>query len=368
VEPLSERILSELRRPIDVGGTSIYPTASIGAALFPASGTSSDGLLSAADAALYVAKENGRNGFSVHGIELKRRLLRKLKVEEQIRRAVEQKLFCLHFQPQVSLETDFLGAEALLRWAPSQDATVEISELMLMLEETGLILELGPWIVERACKQLRQWRDDGCWVNRMAINVSSRQVLGPGFMTQLRRATQAAGLQPSDVELELAENALQRETSALREVLAQLGSDGYRLALDDFGSGYCSLAYLKNLSITTLKIDKRFVRSIATDAYDRNLASGIIRLITQLGLEAVAVGVETPEQLDLLSAEGCSIVQGFLIGAPMAADEFAVQAQRLVFGLQDDLHPPSNLVSRRVARARSSRAPSAVRRSADADR
>lgn len=359
IEPLAERILAELRRPIDVGGTCIYPTASIGAALFPTSGTTSDGLLSAADAALYVVKENGRNGFNVHGVELKRRVLRKLKLEEQIRRAVEQKQFHLHFQPQVSLETDFLGAEALLRWAPSVAPPVEIGELMRMLEDTGLILELGPWIIEQACRQLRQWRERGLWVNRVAINVSARQVLARSFIGQLRRATRDASLHAGDVELELSEDALQRGSKQLSEAFAELAADGYRLALDDFGTGYCALAHLKNLSITTLKMDKRFVRSIAIDAYDRNLASGIIRLVNQLGLEAVAVGVETPEQLELLSAEGCSTVQGFLIGAPMPPAEFAAQARRLLFGL-DEGQPTPGFVSRRVARARASRAPLGV--------
>ena len=349
IEPLSERILAELRRPIDLAGTRLHPTASIGAAIFPESGRDSDTLLSAADAAMYVVKETGRNGVHVHGIELKRRVAHKLKLEDQVRRAVEQGQFCLHYQPQVSPHTEFLGAEALLRWSPSADLLVEASEFMKVLEDTGLITEIGPWIIETAFRQLRKWRDDGHSVDRIAINISARQVIARDFVSRLRRLTRDAGIHPYDVELELTETTLLRDTDAVHNVLRELAPDGYRLALDDFGTGYCSLAYLKNFPLTTVKIDRSFVQSIATDFRGRNLVGGIIHLANRLGLDVVAEGVETSEQLELLRADACGIMQGYLFGAAMTAEEFTQGAHRWA-SPRNSSEPASRLISRRVTR------------------
>jgi diguanylate cyclase (GGDEF)-like protein len=336
IEPLSERILGELRRPIDVGGTRLYPTASIGAALFPDSGGDSDSLLSAADAALYVVKDSGRNGYHIHGMDLRVRTLHRLKLEEQVRQAVELEQFRMHYQPQFSLETGFLGAEALLRWEPSPGVTLEANEFMSILEDTGLIVKLGPWILETACNQLRKWRDGGLWVDRMAINISGRQVTGRDFGSSLRKIARAAGIQCSDVELELTESALSRNKDTLQAGLAELAADGCRLALDNFGTGYCSLGYLKNFSITTLKLDKSFVQGIAINQHDRRWSGGIIRLVNTLGLDVIAEGVETAEQLALLRAEGCHIAQGHWLGSAMAPDEFEIAVRTSAFRRTDE--------------------------------
>ena len=350
IEPLSERILAELRRPIELSGTRIQPTASVGAAIFPASGTDGKALLSAADAAMYVVKENGRNGVHVHGIELKRRVAHRLKLEGQVRRALELKQFRLHYQPQVSPQSEFLGAEALLRWAPSSDVMVEARDFMRALEDTRLIMDLGPWIVETACRQLQQWRDAGQWVDRIGINVSPRQLMGRDFVVHLLRSTHEAGLAPSDVELEMTENTLLRNTENVRGVLRRLADDGYRLALDDFGTGYGSLTFLEKFPITTLKVDRSLVASIALDVRTRHLVGGIIHSATRLGLDVVAEGVETAEQLQILSAEGCGILQGYLFGAPMPPLEFVKGAERLALS-QPEQGPTSALVSRRMPRA-----------------
>jgi diguanylate cyclase (GGDEF)-like protein len=355
IAPLSERILAELRRPIDLAGTRFQPTASIGAAIFPESGRDANALLSAADAAMYVVKENGRNGVHVHGVELKRRAARRLKLEDRIRRALELGQFCLHYQPQISPYSDFLGAEALLRWAPEGDLVVEAREFMRVLEDTGLIVDLGPWIIETACSQLRLWRDAGHSVDRIGINISPRQLMGPDFVGRLRKITRETGLQCSDIELELTESALLRDTDTVHAVLCQLAQYGYRLALDDFGTGYGSLVYLEKSFITTVKVDRSLIRSIVTDARAQNLAGGIIRLANRLGIDVVAEGVETPEQLELLRAEECSILQGHLFGAALPPLEFVNGVQRWALGPEQE--PASNLESRRVARARTSDAP-----------
>ncbi|MEY2933999.1 MAG: hypothetical protein RL033_4748, partial [Pseudomonadota bacterium] len=284
IEPLADRILSELRRPVELAGTRIQPTASIGAAIFPDSGKDSDTLLSAADAAMYVVKESGRNGLHVHGVELERRVAHRLKLEEQVRRAVELKEFRLSYQPQVSLDDEYLAAEALLRWVPAGESPVEAREFLRIVEDTGLIIELGPWIIETACQQLRQWREAGHWVDRMAINISSGQVISRDFVTRLHRITRQAGLECGDVELELTESTLLRDTDQIAAVLQELAALGYRLALDNFGIGYCSLAHLKSLPISTLKLHRGLVQPLASDSRCRNLVGGIIQLARRIGL------------------------------------------------------------------------------------
>jgi diguanylate cyclase (GGDEF)-like protein len=350
VEALAARILSELRRPIQLSGTSVQPTASIGAAIFPDAGRDSDALLSAADAAMYVVKENGRNGVHVHGIELKRRVAHRIKLEEQVRQAVEREEFCLHYQPQVAFHQDFLAAEALLRWSPDGGALVEAREFMRVLEDTGLITELGPWIAETACRQLRQWRDSGYWVDRITINISARQMMSGDFVARLRKITRDARLEPGDIELELTESTLLQEADNLHAIMHQLAAYGYRLALDDFGTGYCSLAYLKRFPIVTLKLDRSFVEPIATDSHSRNLAGGIIRLARRLEMDVVAEGVETAEQVRVLRADECALMQGFLFGGAMTPEEFARTIKREA-RVASEAPPKSQLVSRRITRA-----------------
>ena len=349
IEPLADRMLSELRRPLELAGTRIQPTASIGAAIFPDSGKDSDTLLSAADAAMYVVKESGRNGVHVHGVELTRRVAHRLRLEQQIRQAVESKEFRLFYQPQVSLTEHFLAAEALLRWAPAGEPVVEAHEFVTILEDSGLIVELGPWIIETACQQLRAWRRAGHWVDRVAINISARQVISRDFVPRLLRLTRQAELECSSVELELTESTLLRDTDQIHAVLAELAAHGYRLALDDFGTGYCSLAYLKNFPISTLKLDRSFVQPLATDPHCRNLVGGIIQLAHRLGLPVVAEGVESSEQLELLRNDQCGLLQGYLFGAALPPEEFARTTQRTPWAEQGGA--TSGLVSRRVPRA-----------------
>jgi diguanylate cyclase (GGDEF)-like protein len=324
-----ERILTAIRKPIELSGTRLNPTTSIGAALYPISGEDSDTLLSAADAAMYVAKKEGRNGYHIHGAELTRQIAQKLQLENQLRQAIDRHEFILHYQPQISPFGSFMGAEALLRWVPANGEAVPASEFIGILEDTGLIMDLGPWIIRTACQQLGAWRRGGHHIDRMAINLSARQLLSRDFSSQVREAVRSAGLLPKDIELELTEGTLLRDTEAMRGVLGELHRDGFRLALDDFGTGYCSVAYLRNFPIDTLKVDGSFVQEIASDKYRRNLVGGLIHLALRLGLDVVAEGVETTDQRDVLSAEHCSIMQGFLFGSALAPEKFADAAPRV---------------------------------------
>jgi diguanylate cyclase (GGDEF)-like protein len=334
-----ERILAAIRKPIELSGTRLNPTTSIGAALYPISGEDSDTLLAAADAAMYVAKREGRNGYHIHGAELTRQIAQKLQLENQLRQAIERREFKLYYQPQISPYGSFVGAEALLRWVPENGEPVSASEFIGVLEDTGLIMDLGPWIIRTACQQLGAWRRSGHRVDRMAINLSARQLLSRDFSAQVRDAVRGAGLMPKDIELELTESTLVRDTEAMQAVLGELHRDGFRLALDDFGTGYCSVAYLRNFPIDTLKVDGSFVQEIASDKYRRNLVGGLIHLALRLGLEVVAEGVETTDQRDVLSAERCSIMQGFLFGSALSPDKFADAAPRAVVDRPPELLP-----------------------------
>jgi diguanylate cyclase (GGDEF)-like protein len=328
VAPILERILAAIRVPIELSGSRLNPTTSIGVAVYPASGEDSDSLLAAADAAMYVAKKEGRNGYHVHGAELTRMIAEKIQLESQLRMAVERGEFVLHYQPQISPKGDFVGAEALLRWIPSSGVTIAASDFIGVLEDTGLIMDLGPWIIRTACQQLKTWRNSGRRVDRMAINVSARQLSGRDFPAVLRDAVRSAGISPRDIELELTEGMLLRDTDVIRGVLSDLHRDGFRLALDDFGTGYCSVAYLKNFQISTLKVDGSFVQQIASDSYRRNLVGGIIHLARRLGLDVIAEGVETTDQRDALSEEHCGIMQGHLFGHALAPELFPMTATR----------------------------------------
>lgn len=337
--PIIERILAAIREPIELSGTRLNPTTSIGAALYPISGEDSDALLAAADAAMYVAKREGRNGYHLHGAELTRQIAQKLQLENQLRRAIEQREFILHYQPQISPYGAFVGAEALLRWVPKEGQTVPASEFIGILEDTGLIMDLGPWIIRSACQQLGAWRSRGHRVDRMAINLSARQLLSRDFPSQVREAVRSASLLPTDIELELTEGTLLRDTEVMRSVLGELHRDGFRLALDDFGTGYCSVAYLRHFPIDTLKVDGSFVQDITSDSYRRDLVGGLIQLALRLGLEVVAEGVETTDQRDVLAAERCSIMQGFLFGKATAPEEFADLASSVALQASLDRSP-----------------------------
>ncbi len=322
VEFLAQRILSVLNEPLAISGVLLKPTASIGGAVHPESGEDSDALLSAADAAMYVVKGQGRNGFHLHGAQLTRQVAKRVELEAELRAAIENEQLVLHYQPQLSVSGDFVGAEALLRWPQEDGRLLSAMDFVPVLEDTGMIVQIGPWILRTACQQLATWRRAGCHVDRIAVNLSARQFLKGELVGAIRRATCAAGLMPQDLELELTETALLQNDEGTEEALFALSREGYRIALDDFGTGYCSLAYLQQFPIDAIKIDKSFVADIANAPKRRDLVGGIIQLAQRIGIDVVAEGVETVRQLDLLQLEGCDIVQGYLIGGAVPGDMF----------------------------------------------
>jgi diguanylate cyclase (GGDEF)-like protein len=315
-------ILAELHRPFDLGGKSVYCTASIGIALHPGDGTTAGTLMRNADIAMYRAKERGRNAFEFFLPEMHQRAVRRLHLETALRGALDRGELLLHYQPKVALATDEVtGFEALLRWRHPELGLVSPAEFIPILEDTDLIAPVGEWVLREACRQVARWAADGFEPRPVAVNLSARQFRMANFDRVVARTLRQTGIDPALLELELTESLLMQDPEETVRMLATLKRYGVRLAVDDFGTGYSSLAYLRRFPIDALKIDRAFVAEAAANADDGKIAAAIIDLGHSLGLRVVAEGVETPEQLEFLRARGCDEVQGFLISAPLAARE-----------------------------------------------
>lgn len=319
---LAERIIKALEPAIIVDGREHQVAASVGIALFPGDGIEFDDLLKAADIAMYQAKEAGRAQVVFFKPEMQARLLERVKLESDVRRACHAGAFTLHYQPILGgVEGQGVGLEALIR-LPATGAMARISpaELISVAEETGLIIELGDWVLNSACQQFAQWRREGLELEYISVNVSVRQLEDPEFLTRLLRALTVAGVRGDELQLEITESVLARD-AALRPLLEEIVARGVRLALDDFGTGYSSLGYLRTYPIHTLKIDRSFVLNLPQDTAGCRLVESIIIMCDALEKRVVAEGVETEAQRDFLLAMGCAGLQGFLLGRPMEAAE-----------------------------------------------
>ncbi len=321
VEELATRILDRLRQSLELGGTTMRPSASIGVALFPDAGRDCDSLLAAADAAMYAIKENGRNSVQVHGKELGAAVRTKLLLEQSLRRAVQKELFQLHYQPIVGPQGYLLGVEALLRW-PRENSVEPAERFIGPLEDMGLVAEVGPWVLNEACLQLQLWRQQGCHVPSMSINVSPAQFLSAELADQVKASLDRSGLRGEDIMLEITERTLLSEDDLTRNLLGDIANLGCRIALDDFGTGYSSLAHLNNFPITDVKIDRSLVRDISESSRRRALVGAVLGLASSLGLGVAAEGVENEVQAQVLRQQGCKAFQGFLYGRPTSAEDF----------------------------------------------
>jgi diguanylate cyclase (GGDEF)-like protein len=316
-EALAQRIVSSLARPISAEDTELAVTSSIGIASYPGAGDTADELLKAADFAMYLAKQRGRNTFvrvqEPHGAQAKKAL----SLAAQLRVAKQADQFCLHYQPQVCLPTlEVVGLEALMRWRREDGVLVPPSEFIPVLEDCGLILEAGAWVLHEACRKLSELRAMGCMEMRMAVNLSAKQFEATGLVRVVADALQDFGLPPACLELEITESLLMRDTERTNRTLADLKALGVRIAIDDFGTGYSSLAYLDRFDVDVLKIDRSFIRAIARDGQREAVAGAVVGLGHQLGLEVIAEGVESELQLAYMVAQGCNMAQGYLFGHP----------------------------------------------------
>ncbi|MBU1395962.1 MAG: EAL domain-containing protein, partial [Gammaproteobacteria bacterium] len=319
---VADKLLQALAERYPIGENILRSTASIGLAMYPNDGEDSDTLMKNADIAMYHAKSQGRNNVQFFTAEMNQAAVKRLMLEHDLRMAVEISQFELHYQPQLdSRDGRIIGVEALVRWRHPRDGLVSPAVFIPVAEETGLILPLGEWVLNEACRQRRTWRDAGLQGVTMAVNLSAHQLHSPALLTQVAQALEKHGLAGADLELEITESVAMHNPDSSISQLKALRDLGVRLSIDDFGTGYSSLSYLKLLPIHTLKLDQSFVRDIETDVNDVAICTATIALAHSLGLAVIAEGVETEAQRLFLASHQCDFMQGYLFSKPLPAAE-----------------------------------------------
>jgi diguanylate cyclase (GGDEF)-like protein len=318
------RIIEALAQPFHLQGQQLFVSASIGIASYPQDGASAEQLLKSADTAMYAAKNNGRNNFQFYSAALHedttQRAAQRLQVESQLRQALDRGEFLLHYQPKLDLAGGSVsGFEALLRWNHPQRGLVPPLEFISILEDTGLIIPVGEWVIGEVCRQLRSWEAAGLPPPPVAINLSARQLQQADLAAAIERIVLGAGVDPTLLEFELTESMLMTNPEAAVEILTRIKALGMRLSVDDFGTGYSSLAYLKRFPLDALKIDRTFVRDLPDDPDDAAITKAVIRLAHSLSLKVVAEGVENIAQLRELEQYDCDEIQGYYISRPLPA-------------------------------------------------
>ena len=320
----AQRCLDILAAPFELESHDIDITASIGISVFPDDGDSLEALVKNADTAMYQAKESGRNQFRFFEAAMNARATSRAMLGNDLRRALERGELLLHYQPQAEISTgEIVGVEALVRWQHPQLGLVSPADFIPVAEEIGLIVRLGDWVLNEACRQAVAWQRAGLPHIPVAVNLSALQLRNPDFLNSVRRALQSAGLDAHWLELELTESVLMHRAEVAMQTLQGLSALGIRIAIDDFGTGYSSLAYLRRLAIDKLKIDRSFIRDLSVDAEDSLIVATIIRMAHSLRLRVIAEGVEGSEQLATLRAQGCDEIQGYHLSRPLPADALA---------------------------------------------
>jgi diguanylate cyclase (GGDEF)-like protein len=317
VSIIAKRILAAICEPYDLGEDEVMVTTSIGVALYPEAGDSVDVLLKSADAAMYIAKEEGRNGYHVVTKLEPDAGRARLRLEKELRIAVEKQELELYYQPQVTPLGEIVGAEALLRWDRRNKKPMGADQLVAMLEDTGLMNDVGDWVIEEACKQLGRWQG---LMNRMSVNLSVRQLARSGFAEHVLAVLERTGVEPWQLELEVTEGMLMKSGARSEQALRRLRDVGVRVALDDFGTGYSSLSYLRRFPVDALKVDQSFVADLPGDPSAQSVVRAIVSMGHNMGLTVIAEGVETDEQQSWLVGVGCDLLQGFFDGAPSPPD------------------------------------------------
>lgn len=319
---VAERINHALSRPFTHKGQDLYVTASVGIALYPTDGQDGDTLLQNADAAMYRVKSSGGNNYRVYAAQLNQNLSSRLTMGNRLRTALKHDEFLLHYQPQLDMQNgSVVGLEALLRWRDPVEGMRSPAEFIPVLEETGLIVSVGEWVLRKACTQARAWQYAGLSNLRVAVNLSPKQFRQRELVQRVSNILDETGLAPELLEIELTESSLMDDQDYAQGVLTQIKDLGALVALDDFGTGHSSLALLKAFPVDTLKIDRSFIRDITANEDDRSICAAIVTLAQALRLHVVAEGVEENEQVEILKRQGCHYVQGFLYARPMAADD-----------------------------------------------
>lgn len=340
VQRIATDLLAALAQPMQLAGHECHTTASIGVAMYPANGSDAQTLTKNADMAMYLAKEDGKNGYRFFSNEVKTQSIERLSLESALRRALEREQFSLNYQPKVDMATgQITGVEALLRWTHPELGSVSPAQFIPLAEETGLIVPIGRWVLNEACTQAMTWQRRGLLPLSMAVNLSPRQFADEHLLQDVDEALAASGMSPVLLQLEVTESMMMRNVGRALKVLDSIQSRGIRLAIDDFGTGYSSMSLMKHFPIDTIKIDRSFVRDLPQDSEDQAIAQAIISMGKALGMTVVAEGVENAEQEAFLRTHGCDEMQGFLISKPLPAREMAELLRPMVLTVAPPLQP-----------------------------
>jgi len=319
---VAQKILDTFLPPLQLEDQELHLGATLGITLYPHDGDDAETLIRNADTALYRAKEHSRGSYQFYTTDMNATAFERLVLETQLRKAIERGELVVYYQPQVRLDTGAVVAvEALVRWFHADLGLVSPAEFIPLAEETGLILDLGRWVLRTACAQVRSWQEQGFADLRLAVNLSGRQFEQDDLVRSIAQVIEEATFDPSDLDLELTESSIMRSPEQAVPKLQALDRLGIRLSIDDFGTGYSSLGHLKRFPIRTLKIDQSFIQDITTDPNDAAIAQAIIALADSLQLKVIAEGVETRDQLDLLRRYHCDEMQGYLFARPLPPGE-----------------------------------------------
>jgi len=317
VEPLVSRILGGLKEPFSVDGHAISVSASMGVAMSPGDGEDASTLIKNADTAMYHAKEWGHNAWRCYAPEMSAEMTDRFELESALRVALERDEFLLYYQPQVDTRSgEVVGVEALLRWRHPTQGVLAPHVFLPLAEQSGLIGPIGRWVLKTACAQMQHWVVSGFDVGRVAVNLTAREFTQEDVVSHVRSALSTTGLSPARLELEITESTAMHNTQRVLFNLMELREMGVRIAIDDFGTGYSAMSYLRRFPIHTLKIAQTFMRDAHVDPQSAAIATMIVELARELGLEVVAEGVEHPRQLEFLTRLGCHVVQGFIFSEP----------------------------------------------------
>jgi diguanylate cyclase (GGDEF)-like protein len=321
----AQRLVEGLSVPIVIDGSEYFTSPSIGISLFPQNGQDQDTLIKLADIAMYHVKKSGGNGYQFYDAALNEENSHKMKVEHELRRAIRLNQFIVHYQPKVNLHTgQIIGVEALMRWQHPESGLVPPLEFIPVAEETGLIVPIGRWVLEKACRQMKAWHDAGFASLSIAVNISPRQLKDKDLIRVVAQVLLETGLDPHYLEIEITESVMEnmKESSYM---LTELKKLGVRISMDDFGTGYSSLSYLKHLPIDYIKVDKSFVDDITTNPKDEAIIKTIVDMGHHLQLGVVAEGIENEQQLMSLREHRCNVGQGYFFSKPLPP----VQVERL---------------------------------------
>ena len=349
---VGNKMLAELRQPFRAHEKELFITPSIGISMCPLNGHTAQMLITQADAAMYNAKQEGRNNCRLFASEMSTFFPERLMMENDLRHAVARREFELYYQPKVDVGTgQVVGMEALLRWRHPEKGLVTPDEFIPLAEDTGLIVPIGRWVIEQACAQNKAWQRAGMPHLRMAVNISAVQFKQKDLLDTIKYALETSGLSPDFFEVELTETAVMQNASQAIVTLEKLSEMGVNVSIDDFGTGYSSLSYLKRFPIDKLKIDRSFIRDISSDRDDAAIVRATIALAHNLKLRVVAEGVETEDQLQFLRALGCDEYQGYYKSKPVPANDFARQMRAEIWSAHRQLRPsreplPGTLLSR----------------------